>query len=93
VEFEWDEQKRQSNIEKHGIDFVRAREIWGGPRLEILFLKRNTEYRHVVIGKTEDQVLTVVCTQRGQKYRIISARPAHRKERESYRVALRRELA
>ena len=25
MEFEWDEQKRLSNVEKHGIDFVRAK--------------------------------------------------------------------
>jgi uncharacterized protein len=35
VIFEWDESKRQRNIELHGIDFERAKEIWQGPVLEI----------------------------------------------------------
>ncbi len=30
MEFEWDEAKRQSNIEKHGIDFAEAVAIYEG---------------------------------------------------------------
>jgi len=33
--FEWSENKNRRNIEIHGIDFVRAKEIWGGEVLEI----------------------------------------------------------
>ncbi len=35
MEFEWDQRKRQANIEKHGIDFVDAKEIWDGEVLDI----------------------------------------------------------
>ena len=34
MEFEWDENKRQSNLRKHGIDFVRAAAIFNNPILE-----------------------------------------------------------
>lgn len=30
MEFEWDEGKRLANIDKHGIDFVRAITAWQG---------------------------------------------------------------
>ena len=30
LEFEWDEEKRLSNIAKHGIDFLRVRELFDG---------------------------------------------------------------
>jgi uncharacterized DUF497 family protein len=30
MNFEWDEVKRRSNIEKHGIDFIRARHVFDG---------------------------------------------------------------
>ena len=33
--FEWDENKRHINIEKHGIDFVDAKELWLGEVIEI----------------------------------------------------------
>jgi uncharacterized DUF497 family protein len=32
--FEWDEVKNQANIIKHGIDFIRAKEIFNSPVLE-----------------------------------------------------------
>ncbi len=35
MDFDWDEKERQTNLAKHGIDFVRAKEIWEGPVLEI----------------------------------------------------------
>ncbi len=34
IEFEWDEQKRLSNLEKHGIDFIRACQIFDGYTVE-----------------------------------------------------------
>jgi len=36
MEFEWDENKRQSNLSKHGIDFVDAAKIFDRPVLERL---------------------------------------------------------
>ena len=30
MEFEWDEDKRLSNLEKHGVDFFRARLLFDG---------------------------------------------------------------
>ena len=34
MEFEWDENKRQSNLSKHSIDFVRAAAIFNSSILE-----------------------------------------------------------
>jgi uncharacterized DUF497 family protein len=35
MRFEWDEAKRLTNIAKHGIDFLRARNVFAGrPRVE-----------------------------------------------------------
>jgi len=45
------------------------------------------EQRIVATGKIEDGVLVVVYTRRGRRRRIISARPAKRKERDDYRKA------
>ena len=32
--FEWDENKRQRNLQKHGVDFVRAVKMFSNPILE-----------------------------------------------------------
>jgi uncharacterized DUF497 family protein len=33
ITFEFDENKGQSNLEKHGIDFVGAQQLWDDPDL------------------------------------------------------------
>ena len=86
LQFEWDEEKEQINIAKHGIDFVTASHVFLDPdRLEIFDEKHSTvdEERYITIGLVED-VLTVVYTERISALRIISARIATKKEKESY---------
>jgi len=85
MDFEWDEDKRQSNILNHGIDFERAKEIWQGPVLEVPSLQsRHSEERFLAIGQSEGRFITVVFTWRGKNRRLISARVARRNERENY---------
>ncbi len=83
MEFEWDEAKSRANFAKHGIDFETAGRIFGGP----VFTRpaRRQDYgeaRHVSIGRVEAAVIVVVHTERGGRVRLISARPASRKERQ-----------
>ncbi len=85
--FDWDENKNKSNIEKHGIDFKDAIEIFNdhkrktSPDLRIDY----GEDRWVTIGKFVDSIIVVVYTIRNTNvYRIISVRYAKKKEREIY---------
>lgn len=85
LEFEWDEQKRQSNLNKHGIDFVRACQIFQGYTVEFEDNRYNYgEDRFIAIGKTGNQTLTVVYTLRDEVIRLISARKATKNERKIY---------
>ncbi len=34
MSFEWDEDKREANIRRHGVDFVRAAQMFSNPILE-----------------------------------------------------------
>jgi len=86
--FEWDEGKRQSNIAKHYIDFRDAIRVFDGPEFEITDRHRG-EDRIVAIGSVENVEIVVVYTMRGQRRRIISARRAHRNERQDYANHLR----
>lgn len=84
--FEWDEEKNRSNLEKHGIDFGDAVEIFEGPIL-LYRSDRNHEERWVAIGKSNNHVIAVIFTRRSDIIRIISARSARKNEKESYRHA------
>ena len=88
--FEWDEEKRQKNLKKHGIDFVKAKEIWQSPVLEIPSPQtQHGEPRFLAIGKINEFCITVIYTSRKDKKRLISARKARKYEQEDYNNATR----
>ncbi|MDD2499401.1 MAG: BrnT family toxin [Geobacter sp.] len=91
MKFEWDTQKERQNIEKHKITFVDAGHVFADPWQLNLFDEDHSddEDRWVVIGMIPDSsVLLVVHTMRisgnEQMVRIISARKATKRERETY---------
>ena len=81
--FEWDERKRQANLAKHHIDFQDAMRVFDGPVFERVD-SRQGEDRVVAIGSMAGIEIVVVYVTRGQRRRIISARRAHRNERQDY---------
>ena len=90
MEFEWDEAKRLSNIEKHGIDFFRARSIFDGrPRTELIS-SRGDEKRFVSTADLDDRIVTVVWIKRRKVIRLISVRGARDAEKRQYRSLLQR---
>ena len=86
--FEWDESKRQSNLAKHFIDFQDATLIFDGPVFEKVE-RRHGEDRAFAIGRMEGVEIVVIYVVRGNRRRIISARRAHRDERQAYANHLR----
>ena len=81
--FEWDEAKNRANIAKHGVSFERARRIFEGRVVTWVDARRAYgEVREISIGFVDGVLLlAVVHTVRSGNIRIISARPAKRKER------------
>jgi uncharacterized protein len=90
LEFEWDENKRLSNIEKHKLDFVIAKEIFSGATLLVKSGARSTETRWLAIGMLNVNPVTIVFTIRDGTCRIISARRARHGEIRAYRAAISR---
>ncbi len=88
--FEWDEKKREQNIAKHGLDFLDAVLIFDDPnRIDRVDSRKDyKEFRHQTLGKISignlNLIIFVAWTHRGSSLRIISARPAHSKERWLY---------
>lgn len=92
VEFEWDSNKAQSNLEKHGVSFEEAAEVFFDPFYQsgdaTPSKASNSEQRAFIIGYSlEPRLLLVVYIERGMRTGIISARPATRTERKLYEQA------
>lgn len=84
--FEWDEDKAESNIRKHGVSFQEARTVFRDP-LSVTISDPRTldESRFIDIGQSASgRLLVVVYTERESRIRLISSRPASQRERESY---------
>jgi uncharacterized protein len=83
--FDWDAEKRLSNVQKHGIDFIdAARSLKEGPRLD-MESNRGGEFRTLAICPMNVKLIAVVFTMRGEICRIISARAARDDEQRKYR--------
>jgi len=82
--FEWDEQKRHSNLEKHGLDFIDAGRILQAPHVIVPSVYAGQEERSLAIGVLKGRFVTVVYTIRSQAIRIISFRRARHEERQKY---------
>ncbi|MBW7922573.1 MAG: BrnT family toxin [Rubellimicrobium sp.] len=84
MEFEWDEEKREATLRKHGIDFLRAAfSVFGGPHLRGS-ARSDIEPRETAIGEFDGVIVAIIFTMRGESIRIITARRARRHERENY---------
>ena len=90
MQFEWDEDKNLANIGKHGVSFEQARRIFDAPTFDRD--DDRTDYgekRTTSLGLLEGIVLlSVTHTDREGRIRMISARPASRKERAIYHGAI-----
>ena len=86
MNFEWVEGKNRTNIYKHGVSFETARRIFEGPVLSWLDVRYDYgEDRYIGVGSVGAEALLVVgYTERNASIRLISARPASRKERQAY---------
>lgn len=84
--FEWDLDKAESNLQKHGLAFEDAIRVFYWPTLDTLTIRRG-ELRVMSIGVVEGVEVTVVYVVRGTTFRIISARRASKDERQAYRAA------
>mgnify|MGYP005818795097 CR=1 FL=1 len=83
-EFEFDEAKSQANLEKHGIDFEAAQNLWADPDLLEIRAKSKGEPRFLLIGKIAEKHWSAVVTYRDARIRLISVRRSRKKEVELY---------
>ncbi|WP_330203891.1 BrnT family toxin [Cyanobacterium sp. Dongsha4] len=84
-EFEWNNEKAEANIIKHGISFEESAEVFFDPFYQTGDATRNDETREFIIGYSLNyRLLLVVFIERNQRIRIISARKATSYEQKLY---------
>lgn len=84
--FEWDDDKAATNLARHGVPFALARLVFDDPHM-MERIEDSMDYgedRLLTVGEIQDRLVAVVWTLRGNRIRIISARPATPQERRSY---------
>jgi uncharacterized protein len=90
--FEWDENKRRTNLIKHGIDFDDVKEMFHDPAAYTSVSPRIvSERRFLTLGMLQGELVTVIFTRRGRAIRVISARSARRSERQTYGAETKKE--
>ena len=87
MQFSWYDKKAAENLAKHKVTFHEAASVFGDP-LALTFDDPDHsvgEQRLLTFGESVNgRLLAVIHTVRGSLVRIISARPATRRERKIY---------
>ena len=85
MKFKWDENKRNSNISKHGIDFNDVKTVFDGYTFTVEDTRLDYgEERFISFGTLNGRVVVIVHTEDENSIRVISARRATRNEQEMY---------
>ncbi len=94
MKFEWDKRKNQASIEKHGLDFADAHEVFEAPMLVKLDERKDYgEDRWIGIGLMDMRVVVIAFTEPKENIiRVISFRKATTDERKRYEQAYKDEF-
>ena len=87
LEFEWDPEKAEANLGKHGVSFEEASTVFGDPLGRLAYDAEHSrgEERFVLFGRSEaGRLLAVMHAERGEAIRLISAREMTPNERKQY---------
>lgn len=81
--YTWDEAKRQSNLRKHGLDFSDAPAVFENAAYSQEDTRFHySERRYTTIGYLHGKLVSITYTERDDEIRIISFRPATRREKQ-----------
>lgn len=80
ITFEFDEQKSQANLLKHGVHFTDAQALWNDPSLLEIPAKTEDEPRYLLIGRINGKHWSAVITYRNANIRLISVRRSRPEE-------------
>jgi uncharacterized DUF497 family protein len=85
ADFEWDEEKRKTNLAKHGLDFADVGRLdWQSATVLRDGRFDYGEARYWAFGMMDGRLHMVAFVRSGKAIRVISFRRASRKERKLY---------
>ena len=85
MRFEWDEQKRLINLQRHEIDFADAERIFQNDLFTFIDDRFNYgETRFVSFGLLDGDIVAIVYTETEESIRVISIRKATKNEQQIY---------
>jgi len=85
MQYEWDEAKKLTNIQKHGIDFVEIDTVFAGQTVTILDSRFDYgEARFITVGLLKGNAVVIAHTETDEVIRIISVRKATKNEEIRY---------
>ena len=77
MRFIWHEPKRQTNLKKHGVDFIDSERVFAGPTFTFEDDREDyDEQRWVTLGLLGMKVIVIVHTETEDEIRVISMREA-----------------
>jgi len=85
--FEWDAGNSEKNWQRHQVTQAECEQVFANLPLVLAVATKSpsVEPRYFALGRTDSsRELMVVFTTRGNKIRVISARPMSRRERKEY---------
>jgi len=71
MNFEWDENKREANIAKHGLDLMTGACLFDGRPVYSYPSPRGEENRYVTVGLLAEELVAVVWTARETGIRLL----------------------
>ena len=86
-QFEWDLEKADANLKKHGVSFEEAVTVFADPLALNMSDPTHSvdEHRYLLLGlSNQSRLLVVAYAERNERTRIISARRSTRRERHDY---------
>ena len=84
MKFEFDPAKSEINLQKHGIGFVEAQQLWQDQDAIIFPVAHPVEGRFILLAQYRGKCWAAVFTPRKERVRIISVRRARKNEERHY---------
>lgn len=94
MRFQWDDEKNEQNVRKHGFDFTDAWEVFQNPLIARIDSRVDYgEDRWQGIGALQGSTVVIVFAERDPDIvRIISLRKANKNEKKQYERAIKNRL-
>ena len=85
MRYTWDETKRRTNLQKHGLDFVDAEKVFDSPLVLVEDARKAYDEQRIIgIGLLDFLVVLIVHVESDEEIRVISMRKADSDETDLY---------